>query len=155
MALPASSDAAAAKADHQVAMFPPGQGGAAADGFQIRFAGDGKNGRGDAGLPQALQQRGGAAGVGCRPRRGHGGPQLRGQAGGLVHRLRPEEDALGGGKFKSHGGAICHEQGRWQKQNARQKNHALNESKDGRPPRHFPLAQIALMAVSASCGSRS
>ena len=49
--------AAAAKADDQIAILPASQGRAAADGFQIGFAGHGKNRRADAGLPQPLQQR--------------------------------------------------------------------------------------------------
>ena len=96
-------DAAAAKGDHQVAMFLPGQGRSAADGFQIRFAGNGKNRRADAGLLQPLQQRGGAAGVPASRDQGMT-PQIPGQAPGLVHRLRSEDDALRGGKFKSHVG---------------------------------------------------
>ena len=102
MALAVSNRAAAAKTNHQFATFRLRQLCSLFHRRQFRFARDGKVAALDAGWIQ-IGQRSGPRDVASRPvttsaRR----PKFPGDGAGLIDRARAENDARGGGKFKTH-----------------------------------------------------
>lgn len=93
--------AAAAKADYQIASLPPGQGNSPPDHFQIRLALDCKGNGPHLNLAQGVQQPFGPFRVAtCRDQ--SAASEFCGQRTGLTDCARAKNDAVGGGKFKTH-----------------------------------------------------